>query len=125
MTLTTEHLRRGENARAFDILVLALAMINRRGWRAASAPGAREGKWTPLSVEEAVRAARQDLQAHFVRGNQATEALRAAAGVSTTFSGALSYWERQKGRKIEHVRDIFRAAIAERAEKGVLADVTI
>ncbi len=130
---TLNDLKRGRDAHAADVLRLALHYIIRGGWAATFTP--RAGAVKPAigvidgaySAVQAIGRARQELCAPWMRGVEASQALREAAGLRAWDVKGFTEWERAAGRTGDDVREAFKRAIGAlvEREKGLLLDVAV
>lgn len=130
---TLDDLNYGGEARAIDILRLALHYIIRGGWRPAtpSPAGALVERIglsdRPTSIEAACGRARRELHAVWMRGIEASEAVRDAIGAGAHDIGAIARWERAEGRCGDDAIGALKRAIVRLAQQhpGSLIDVTV
>lgn len=130
---TLNDLARGDNAHAIDVLRLALHYLLRGGWHPyqpdpPGTPAQRIGTASrAMSIEQAISRARNDLSAVWMRGVEATEAIRIGIGATRANVAAISRWERDPARTAEDVKavfvDVIRAMAAE--QKGLILDVAV
>lgn len=130
---TLRDLRRGDEARAVDVLRLAFHYIIRGGWtpndtnragEVAQRVGAAD---RPHSIERAIGRARADLGAKWMRAVEASECLRGFCPIRQNEPAAFQAWERDPTRTAKDVHSLFTTAInAIRGDtKGMLLDVAI